>query len=185
MLQVAEHFSQCEEADQDRHHFKSVKQLCYAEGKALDAECRVKPHRIQHQAKQTGNQCFLPVFTAERCNRCQTHDAQRKVFTGPELQSCSGKRHGEEHQDENTQQAAENRSPERDAHSFSGPPFFQHRIAVKRRNRCGRGARCVDGNSCDGASVICADVNAHQHDQRHGGAHGIGHRQQQCNRHGR
>ena len=181
MLQVAQHFAQGEKADQHRHHLKAVKQLGDAEGEPFDAEGGVQTHGVEQQAEQAGDQGLLPVFAAQGGHGGQSHDAQRKILAGPELRQG----HREEHENEDTQHAAEHRRPQADTHGLARPALFEQRIAVKGRHGSGGSARGVDGHGGDGAAVVCADVNAHQHDQGHRRAHGIGHGQQQGHGHRR
>ena len=168
-----------EQAHHDQDRRDAVEQVGLSEGEAGNARDRIRTDGRHHQAQQTGGQTLQERRARQRGNHAQAQDAQGEIRHRREPERQVGQRPRQRHQHQQADETADDARVERDPQGLAAAPLQLHRIAVEQRRRRRVGARRVNQDRRDRASIFRADVGGGQQHDRRARLHPVGEREQE------
>ncbi len=181
-FEIAQDFSDTEDADRDRDEVQAVGIFPDSEREARRAGVDIGADEAKQQAKADHGERLDDRPVSKRDRRDETDDHQREIFRRPELQRDRGQRRREDRHKKGGNRAGEERSDGSDGKRRSRLALARHLVTVDGGDRRRGFARHIDEDGRGGAAILRAVVDAGQHDQRRHGFELEGDRQQHGDR---
>ena len=178
MLEIEDHVGDAEKGHGQRDEAEPVGELGPAEGEADDARIDVGSDQPEQDAEAHHGDRLEQRAARQHHRRDQPEYHQRKIIGRAKLERELGQRRGEIGDHQRRDAAGDERADRGDAERRSGAAAPRHLVAVERGDDGGGLARNIDQDRRGRAAVLCAVIDAGEHDQGRGGLEAEGERQQ-------